>query len=222
MVPTIRKQNHSRSKLYSDNLAHVQVVINCPYSVAHLCTSETKLAHNLSALHFDDVMSYNSLTTEWIQSLNVRYSSPHCKQQQLHLISFQLIAEELAAMEGIEVPETEKRKPRKDRQLSPIKLESRIKNPPTKRVQALQSKKEVVPVVEPPKIIRKPRIRQMEQNQSQVNREQEWDSSTFKLCHLSRHFSNEKLLIEKIVIVYLVDSQPNARNKIHYRDNIFV
>ena len=48
----------------SDKFAHVQVVINCPYSIAHLCTSEAKLAHNLGALHFDYVMSYNLLTTD--------------------------------------------------------------------------------------------------------------------------------------------------------------
>ena len=48
---------------YSDKLAHVQVVINCPYSVAHLCTSEATLAYNLGSLHFDDIMSYNLLTT---------------------------------------------------------------------------------------------------------------------------------------------------------------
>ena len=76
--------------IYSDKLAHVQVVINCPYSEgsmnpslstylylpkyltldspvpysdAHLCTSEATLAHNLDVLHFNGVMSYNSLTT---------------------------------------------------------------------------------------------------------------------------------------------------------------
>ena len=37
--------------IYSDNLAHAQVVINCPYSVAHLCTSEAMLAYKLGALH---------------------------------------------------------------------------------------------------------------------------------------------------------------------------
>ena len=49
--------------LYSDKLAHVQVVINYRYSVAHLCTREAALAYNLGGLHFDDVMSYNSHTT---------------------------------------------------------------------------------------------------------------------------------------------------------------
>ena len=44
-------------------LTHVLVVINCPYSVAQMCTREDALAHNLGALCIDDVMSYNSLTT---------------------------------------------------------------------------------------------------------------------------------------------------------------
>ena len=47
--------------IYSDKLAHVQVVINCQYSVAQMCTREDTLAHYLGIP--DDVMSYNSLTT---------------------------------------------------------------------------------------------------------------------------------------------------------------
>ena len=38
--------------IYSDKFTHVQVVINCPYFVAHLCTSEATLPHNLGALYF--------------------------------------------------------------------------------------------------------------------------------------------------------------------------
>ena len=49
--------------IYSDKLAHVQVVINCRYFAAQMCTHDDMLAHNLEALYFDDVMSYNSLTT---------------------------------------------------------------------------------------------------------------------------------------------------------------
>ena len=56
-------RHNSVVSIYSDKLAHVQVVINCQYSVAHLCTSEAALAHNLGELHFDDVRSYDSLTT---------------------------------------------------------------------------------------------------------------------------------------------------------------
>ena len=48
---------------YSYKLAHVQVVINCRYFVAQSCSREDMLAHNIGALYFDDVMSYNSLTT---------------------------------------------------------------------------------------------------------------------------------------------------------------
>ena len=43
--------------IYSDKLAHVQVVINCPYFVAQICTREDPLALNLGVLYFDDVMS---------------------------------------------------------------------------------------------------------------------------------------------------------------------
>ena len=49
---------------YSDKLAHIQVVINCGYSIAQLCTREDTLAHILGALYFNVVMSYNSLTTK--------------------------------------------------------------------------------------------------------------------------------------------------------------
>ena len=52
--------------MYSDKLAHVQVVINCPYSVAQMCTREDVLAYILGAPSIDDVMSYNWLTTTHI------------------------------------------------------------------------------------------------------------------------------------------------------------
>ena len=48
--------------IYSDKLAHVQVIINCRYSVAQMCTSEDTLAHILGALFIDD-MRYNTLIT---------------------------------------------------------------------------------------------------------------------------------------------------------------
>ena len=44
--------------IYSDKLAHVQFFINCPYSVAQMCTYEDMPAHILGAPYFDDVMSY--------------------------------------------------------------------------------------------------------------------------------------------------------------------
>ena len=52
--------------IYSDKLAHVQIVINSRYSVAQMCTREDGLAYIPGAPSFDDVMSYNSLTTvQW-------------------------------------------------------------------------------------------------------------------------------------------------------------
>ena len=44
--------------IYLDKLAHVQVVINCWYSVAQMCTGEDTLANNLGTPYFDDLMSY--------------------------------------------------------------------------------------------------------------------------------------------------------------------
>ena len=57
---------HRCAVFYSDKLPNVQVVINWRYSVAQMSTCEDKLPHSLGALYFDDVMSYNSLTTIWI------------------------------------------------------------------------------------------------------------------------------------------------------------
>ena len=47
--------------IYSDKVAHVQVVIKCRARDAPVCTSEDGLAYILGA-SFDDVISYNSLT----------------------------------------------------------------------------------------------------------------------------------------------------------------
>ena len=46
--------------IFLDKLEHVQVIINCQYSVSQMCTPVDMLAHNLGALYFDDIMSYNS------------------------------------------------------------------------------------------------------------------------------------------------------------------
>ena len=50
--------------IYSGKLAYIQVVINCPYSVARMCTRKDGLAYILGVLSKDDVLSYNSLTTK--------------------------------------------------------------------------------------------------------------------------------------------------------------
>ena len=57
--------------IYSDKLAHLQVVINCPYSIAQMCTREDRLAHILSSPYFDDVISYDLLTKNVILFLQV-------------------------------------------------------------------------------------------------------------------------------------------------------
>ena len=42
--------------IYSDKLAHLQVIINCRYSVAQICTRENTLAQYLGAPSLDDFM----------------------------------------------------------------------------------------------------------------------------------------------------------------------
>ena len=49
--------------VYSDKLAHIQVGINCQYSVVQMCIREDTLPNILGAPYIDDLMSYNSLTT---------------------------------------------------------------------------------------------------------------------------------------------------------------
>ena len=49
-----------KAALYSDK---IQVIINCPYSVAQMCTRKDKLAHFLGAPFIDDVMRHNTLIT---------------------------------------------------------------------------------------------------------------------------------------------------------------
>ena len=55
--------------IYSDKLAHVQVVINSPYSIAEMCTREDALAFILGAPSIDDVLSYNLHTSHNIHRL---------------------------------------------------------------------------------------------------------------------------------------------------------
>ena len=61
--------------IYSDKLAHLLVIINCPYFVVPMCTREDALAHNLGVPYFDDIMSNNSLTTSIAHSRVLKYSS---------------------------------------------------------------------------------------------------------------------------------------------------
>ena len=51
--------------IYSDKLAHVQVVINCRYSVAQMCTREETQADWFTRAEIDDFMSQSELITVW-------------------------------------------------------------------------------------------------------------------------------------------------------------
>ena len=53
----------SLMSIYLDKLAHVQVIINCRYSVAQMFTRKDMLAHYLVVPYLDYVMSQNKLTT---------------------------------------------------------------------------------------------------------------------------------------------------------------
>ena len=50
--------------IYLDKLAHIQVVLNCRYSVEQMCTREDMHAHYLGAPFIDDVMRHNKLITQ--------------------------------------------------------------------------------------------------------------------------------------------------------------
>ena len=56
------------SFIYSEKLAHIQVVTNCRYSVAQMCTREDIVAHLFMPAVLDDVMSQNELTTIIMQN----------------------------------------------------------------------------------------------------------------------------------------------------------
>ena len=49
---------------YSDKLAHTQVIINSIARDAPICTSEDGLTYILGMPYFDEVVSYNLLTTQ--------------------------------------------------------------------------------------------------------------------------------------------------------------
>ena len=59
---------------YSDKLAHVQVIFNCRYFIAQLCTPKDGLAYILVESSISDVMSYNSLTTYHYRSTEPKLS----------------------------------------------------------------------------------------------------------------------------------------------------
>ena len=59
--------------IYSDKIAHKEVVIICRYFVAQLCTREDGLAYILGAPSINVIMSYNSLTTSVINFQDVKW-----------------------------------------------------------------------------------------------------------------------------------------------------
>ena len=61
--------HESVMSIHSDKLAHVQVVINCWYSIAQICTREDMLALYLGAPFIDDGMRHNTLITILILTL---------------------------------------------------------------------------------------------------------------------------------------------------------
>ena len=69
--------------IYSDKLAHLQVVINCLYSIAQMCTWEDTHAHLFMCNILDYIMSQNELTTDSFTYLDLKLKS---KRQ--HLLNF--------------------------------------------------------------------------------------------------------------------------------------
>ena len=72
--------------IYSDKLTHVQVIINCLYSIAQFCTCKDTLAYISGAPPIDDVISYNSLTTIILKWNAV--CSPDKSIESVNLVSF--------------------------------------------------------------------------------------------------------------------------------------
>ena len=82
-----------KRQIYSDKLAHIQVIINCRYFMAQSCTSEGGLAYISGALSIDDVMSSNLLTPLCILCLipTVQYKS-YSDVSIIHLSDIQVLA----------------------------------------------------------------------------------------------------------------------------------
>ena len=75
--------------VYSDKLAHIQVVINYQYSVAQMCTPEDTLAHYLGAPSIDDVVRHNKLITLVKTCFKVRRTSFLTTSNGLYNVVFQ-------------------------------------------------------------------------------------------------------------------------------------
>ena len=71
---------------YSDKLAQVQVVINCPNIDAQMCTRDDGLAYISGAPSIDDIMSYSLLTTQSLDWGVIFLSLQHLIASDLNLI----------------------------------------------------------------------------------------------------------------------------------------
>ena len=74
--------------IYSDKLAHVQVVVKCRYFIAQLCTREDGLAYIFGAPFINDVMTYNLLTTLVITFFRVAACYRLCRLDPLLNVRF--------------------------------------------------------------------------------------------------------------------------------------
>ena len=64
--------------IYSDKLAHIQVVINCQFSVAQMCTWEDTHARLFTRAVLADITSQNELTTkEWFEKKVSTFQQAH-------------------------------------------------------------------------------------------------------------------------------------------------
>ena len=73
--------------IYSDKLAHIliQVVINCRYSVAQMCTRDDTLAHILGTPYIDDFMKHIELTTIICKTISLKSHTQFTIAQKFNL-----------------------------------------------------------------------------------------------------------------------------------------
>ena len=77
--------------IYSDKLAHVQVIIDCRYSIAQMCTPEDMLARYLGVPFIDDVIRHNTIISHYLTVLNsIQIVTDKLKQFQTECPFFKL------------------------------------------------------------------------------------------------------------------------------------
>ena len=75
--------------IYSDKLAHVQVVMNSQDSVARMCTREDTLVHNLGAPYFYDAITHSQQCFFFFSLLNWRAA---CSRSSTKIICSKFLA----------------------------------------------------------------------------------------------------------------------------------